>query len=135
MNEKKLQKGFFFGYGQKSFGEDNTLFENCLTADLSCNEGCGIALIANKHINFKEVKSKIILNIGNFSVSDAYVRIEKKFSNNIKTGFEKVDAGTLKKVALSLDLEDRQMNELVVAILREDNKEETYSISLNVELT
>ena len=46
--EKKLEKGFYFGWGKNNFGEEKDLNQK-LNADLTENEGCGIAFIANKH--------------------------------------------------------------------------------------
>lgn len=130
MNEKKLEKGFYFGYGKESFGYEDELF-NPLIADLSLNEGCGIALIANKHIDFKNIK-KIHINLKNNSNLDLCARIEKKFQNDVKTGFEQLSSNSSNDIELTLSQEDTQMKELVISLLKEDNYETTYSISTEI---
>lgn len=131
MNEKKLEKGFFFGYGNNNFGYENSLTE-VLSADLSLNEGCGIALIAGKHINFKDFK-KVHIKITNNSNSDICIRIEKKFLNDVKTGFENISKDSTIDVDLILDDNDKKMKELVISALRVDNEAKDYTISIDVE--
>lgn len=131
MNEKKtIKKAFYFGYGNDNFGEDRDL-STPLKGDLSVNEGYGIALIADKHIDFKTIGKTIIIKLKNDSTNDVLLRIEKKFYNDVKTGFEMVHANSKIDVTLELEDEDFQMKELVVALLRVDNTEKSHEVYVN----
>ena len=121
MKEKKLEKGFTFGYGSENFGYELDLSQE-VTFDTKINEGYGIAFIAGKHVDFSKAK-KIKFEIKNISNEDIIVRIEKKFYNDIKTGFESVDSDSSKKVSLDLTRKDAEMKELVIALLRNENEE------------
>lgn len=130
-NEKEFKKGFYFGYGQNNFGEEKKLTEE-LVANLSVNEGCGIALISQKHIYFS--KNEIKLNVENNSNEDIYIRIEKKLYNDVKTGIEFIEANNSKDILVNIsDEELQEMKELVIAILREDNKAKQYKIKLDIK--
>lgn len=135
MNEKKLKKGFYFGYGKNNFGEERNLSED-LVADLSLNEGCGIALISQKHIDFKSIKNKIKLIVENKSNTDVYIRIEKKLYNDVKTGLQRVKANSIHNdiVIHMTDYEKNEIKELVIAVLREDNEEKQYIIKTDIEI-
>lgn len=126
MNNKT---GFFFGYGGYDFGYDDFLAHN-LSADLNLNEGCGIALIAGKHLNFKNLDD-VSLKISNFSDCMVTVRIEKKFLNDVKTKLVKIEASSTCNLNLLLDDNDKNMIELVVAVLRDDNGKKKYAIKLD----
>lgn len=131
MKEKELKKGFYFGYGQNNFGEERILTEE-LVANLSVNEGCGIALISQKHIYFN--KNKIKLNVENNSNEDIYIRIEKKLYNDVKTGVEFIEANNNKDILVNiLDEELAEIKELVIAVLREDNKMKQYRIKITIK--
>lgn len=121
MNEKKLEKGFAFGYGSENFGYELDLSQE-LSFNTKINEGYGIAFIAGKHVDFEKAK-KIKFEIKNISNEDIIVRIEKKFYNDIKTGFESVDSDSSKKVSLELNKKDAEIKELVIALLRNENEE------------
>lgn len=131
MNEKKLKGAFAFGYGSENFGYELDLSQE-LTFDTKVNEGYGIAFIAGKHIDFSKAK-KIKFEIKNISNEDIIVRIEKKFYNDVKTGFESVDSDSSKKVSLELTKKDTEMRELVIALLRNDN--ENVSGKLKISAT
>lgn len=132
MNKKKtIEKAFYFGYGADNFGEDRNLSTTPLKGNLSVNEGYGIALIANKHINFNNIGKTIVIKLNNTSSEDVLLRIEKKFCNDVKTGFEMVYASSKKDVTLELEDEDFNMKELVVALLRVDNKEKSHEVYVN----
>ncbi len=131
MNEKKtIKKAFYFGYGNDNFGEDRDL-STPLKGDLSVNEGYGIALIADKHIDFKNIGKTISIKLKNDSTNDVLLRIEKKFYNDVKTGFEMVHANSQNDVTLELEDEDFQMKELVVALLKVDNTEKSHEVYVN----
>ena len=121
MKEKKLEKGFAFGYGSENFGYELDLSKE-LEFNTKINEGYGIAFIAGKHINFEKAK-RIKFEIKNISNEDIIIRIEKKFYNDIKTGFESVDSDSSKKVSLELTRKDTEMKELVIALLRNENED------------
>lgn len=121
MKEKKLEKGFAFGYGSENFGYELDLSQE-LEFNTKINEGYGIAFIAGKHINFEKAK-RIKFEIKNISNEDIIIRIEKKFYNDIKTGFESVDSDSSKKVSLELTRKDTEMKELVIALLRNENED------------
>ncbi len=121
MKEEKLRKGFAFGYGSENFGYELDLSKE-LEFNTKINEGYGIAFIAGKHINFEKAK-RIKFEIKNISNEDIIIRIEKKFYNDIKTGFESVDSDSSKKVSLELTRKDTEMKELVIALLRNENEE------------
>ena len=106
MKEKKLEKGFAFGYGSENFGYELDLSKE-LEFNTKINEGYGIAFIAGKHINFEKAK-RIKFEIKNISNEDIIIRIEKKFYNDIKTGFESVDSDSSKKVSLELTRKDTE---------------------------
>ena len=72
-------------------------------------------------INFEKAK-RIKFEIKNISNEDIIVRIEKKFYNDVKTGFESVDSDSSKKVSLELTRKDAEMKELVIALLRNENE-------------
>ena len=120
MKEEKLRKGFTFGYGSENFGYELDLSQE-LEFNTKINEGYGIAFIAGKHINFEKAKW-IKFEIKNISNEDIIVRIEKKFYNDVKTGFESVDSDSSKKVSLELTRKDAEMKELVIALLRNENE-------------
>lgn len=131
MNEKKtIKKAFYFGYGNDNFGEDRDL-STPLKGNLDANEGYGIALIAGKHINFKSIGKTITIKLKNDSANDVLLRVEKKFYNDVKTGFEMVNSNSTKDVTLELADEDLDMKELVVALLRVDNTEKTHEIHVS----
>ena len=121
MKEEKLRKGFAFGYGSENFGYELDLSQE-LEFNTKINEGYGIAFIAVKHINFEKAK-RIKFEIKNISNEDIIIRIEKKFYNDIKTGFESVDSDSSKKVSLELTRKDTEMKELVIALLRNENED------------
>lgn len=121
MKEEKLRKGFAFGYGSENFGYELDLSQE-LEFNTKINEGYGIAFIAGKHINFEKAK-RIKFEIKNISNEDIIIRIEKKFYNDIKTGFESVDSDSSKKVSLELTRKDTEMKELVIALLRNENED------------
>ena len=121
MKEEKLRKGFAFGYGSENFGYELDLSQE-LEFNTKINEGYGIAFIAGKHINFEKAK-RIKFEIKNISNEDIIIRIEKKFYNDVKTGFESVDSDSSKKVSLDLTRKDAEMKELVIALLRNENEE------------
>ena len=120
MKEEKLRKGFTFGYGSENFGYELDLSQE-LEFNTKINEGYGIAFIAGKHVDFSKVK-RIKFEIKNISNEDIIVRIEKKFYNDVKTGFESVDSDSSKKVSLELTRKDAEMKELVIALLRNENE-------------
>lgn len=121
MKEEKLRKGFAFGYGSENFGYELDLSKE-LEFNTKINEGYGIAFIARKHVDFSKAK-KIKFEIKNISNEDIIIRIEKKFYNDIKTGFESVDSDSSKKVSLELTRKDTEMKELVIALLRNENED------------
>lgn len=121
MKEEKLRKGFAFGYGSENFGYELDLSQE-LEFNTKINEGYGIAFIAGKHINFEKAK-RIKFEIKNISNEDIIIRIEKKFYNDIKTGFESVDSDSSKNVSLELTRKDTEMKELVIALLRNENED------------
>lgn len=121
MKEEKLRKGFAFGYGSENFGYELDLSKE-LEFNTKINEGYGIAFIAGKHVDFSKAK-KIKFEIKNISNEDIIIRIEKKFYNDIKTGFESVDSDSSKKVSLELTRKDTEMKELVIALLRNENED------------
>ncbi len=128
MNEKKtIKKAFYFGYGNDNFGQDRDL-STPLKGNLAVNEGYGIALIAGKHINFKNIGKTIKIKLKNDSANDVLLRVEKKFYNDVKTGFEMVNSNSTKDVLLELSDEDLNMRELVVALLRVDNTEKNHEV-------
>ena len=128
MNEKKLKGAFDFGYGSQNFGYELDLSKE-LEFNTKINEGYGIAFIAGKHVDFSKAK-KIKFEIKNISNEDIIIRIEKKFYNDIKTGFESVDSDSSKKVSLELTRKDVEMKELVIALLRNENEEVSGKIKV-----
>ncbi len=129
---KEIKKGFFFSFGGKNdFGEERDLTKP-LTVDFTSCKGCGISLISNKHINFKE-REKLKLNITNHSDEDIFFRIEKKFLNATIPILKHIDKNNSCSITLFFSDLDKEMRELVVAILQEDNKNREYSISIEVE--
>lgn len=128
MNEKKLKGAFAFGYGSQNFGYELDLSKE-LEFNTKINEGYGIAFIAGKHVDFSKAK-KIKFEIKNISNEDIIIRIEKKFYNDIKTGFESVDSDSSKKVSLELTRKDVEMKELVIALLRNENEEVSGKIKV-----
>lgn len=133
MNERKeIKKGFYFSFGGKNdFGEERELTEP-LKANLNACEGCGISLISGKHINFNETE-KLKLKITNNSDEDAFLRIEKKFLNATIPILQHIDANNSCSITLFLNDTDKEMRELVIAMLRSDNGNNKYTISVEIE--
>lgn len=131
MNEKKtIKKAFYFGYGDDNFGQDRDL-STPLEGNLEVNEGYGIALIADKHINFKEIGKTITIKLKNDSANDVILRVENKFYNDVKTSFEVINSNSTKDITLELSKEDLNMKELVVALLRVDNTEKMHKVNVS----
>lgn len=131
--KKNLEKGFFFAWGNNSFGKEKDLTKT-IDVDLATNDGGGIALIAGKHFSLEELGSNILLRITNYSKLPVNIRIEKKFFNNkIATAFETINSREEKEILVPINKQEKKnIKELVVAILLEDNIDERkkYTISL-----
>lgn len=135
--KKNLEKGFFFAWGNNSFGKEQDLTKT-IDVDLATNDGGGIALIAGKHFSLEELGSNILLQITNYSKLPVNIRIEKKFFNNkIATAFETINSREEKEILVPINKQEKKnIKELVVAILLEDNIDERkkYTISLKASI-
>ena len=131
--KKNLEKGFFFAWGNNSFGKEKYIIKK-IDVDLATNDGGGIALIAGKHFSLEELGSNILLQITNYSKLPVNIRIEKKFFNNkIATAFETINSREEKEILVPINKQEKKnIKELVVAILLEDNIDDRkkYTISL-----
>lgn len=131
--KKNLEKGFFFAWGNNSFGKEQDLTKT-IDVDLATNDGGGIALIAGKHFSLEELGSNILLQITNYSKLPVNIRIEKKFFNNkIKTAFETINSREEKEILVPINKQEKKtIKEVVVAVLLEDNIDDRkkYTISL-----
>lgn len=111
------------------FGEERSL-KKSLKADLTKNEGCGIAFRANKDVDFTKINA-IKFIVSNLSSKDITLRVEKKFSNDVKTGFEQITAHSSKRIKVHITNNEKEIKEVVLAVLREENPEDVYSIVVN----
>jgi len=121
----------YFGYGHKEFGYDKELGHD-LEVNFKKIEGAGIAIIKGKHIDV--FPTEFNLTITNNSDNRTLVRIEKKFPNDIKTGFHILSPNSSENTTVSFDHDEiKNIKELVVAVLKEDNLGiDNTSISLNI---
>ena len=121
----------YFGYGKENFGYDKEL-GNSLEVNFNKVEGAGIALIKGKHIDV--FPHQLNLKITNNSDNKTMVRIEKKFYNDVKTGFHLILPKSDECTTVSFDgKEQKELKELVVAVLHEDNLGiDSTSISLHI---
>lgn len=126
-----MKNVMYFGYGQKNFGYDKEL-GNDLEVNFKEIEGAGIAIVKGKHIDV--FPSELSLTITNNSNNRTLVRIEKKFPNDVKTGFHILYPNSSENTTISFDRdEQKNIKELVVAVLKEDNSGiDNTSISLNI---
>ncbi len=126
-------KAFYFAYGNQNFGIQKELGSD-LTISLDTCEGAGVALI--KSVNVKKFTNTIFFSITNNFNSNVTVRIEKKYSNNVT--YEKLTIKGKKsksKIIKLTDDEKSKINEIVVAILKEDNSSTAMaSITVNASL-
>ncbi len=121
---------FYFAYGKKNFGYDAKEGE-ILKVNFDEIDGAGIALIRGKYTD--DFGNIIKIKITNHSNNDTYFRVEKKFPYDVKTGFENIHANSSKDITVSLDIdESKNIKELVIALLKEDNTILKTAISIEI---
>lgn len=126
-----MKKVMYFGYGRKNFGYDKELGHD-LEVDLKEIDGAGIAIVKGKHLDV--FPTQLNLTISNNGDHRTLLRVEKKFSNDVKTGFHILSPQSSENTIVCFDNNElKNINELVVAILKEDNPGiDNASISLNI---
>lgn len=126
-----MKNVMYFGYGEENFGYDKEL-GNDLEVNFKKIEGAGIAIVKGKHLDV--FPTHFDLTITNNSNNRTLVRIEKKFQNDVKTGFHILSPNSSENTTVEFDCDElKNIKELVVAVLKEDNLGiDNTSISLNI---